>query len=48
MSADLEPLLAVLEGATEPVDCFIRDDDGGWDNERQIAQPVDAPWDAVR
>ena len=37
MSADLEPLLAVLEGATEPVDCFIRDDDGGWDNQRQIA-----------
>ncbi len=37
MSEGLEPLLEVLERARQPVDCFIRDDDGGWDNERQIA-----------
>ena len=37
MRGDLSPVLAALESASHPVDCFIRDDDAGWDSEALFA-----------
>jgi hypothetical protein len=30
----LDPLRVVLDGRTRPITIFIRDDDGGWGNDR--------------
>jgi hypothetical protein len=39
MPADLSPVLALLDerDANTPINCFIRDDDAGWDDARQLA-----------
>jgi hypothetical protein len=39
MPADLSPVLALLDERADhaPIDCFIRDDDAGWDDARQLA-----------
>jgi hypothetical protein len=37
MSDGLSLLLRTLDGLAAPVTCFIRDDDAGWDDNRQLA-----------
>jgi hypothetical protein len=48
----IEPVAAMLDGAPEPIDVFLRDDDAGWRDDRllpllDVVEEYDAPLDVA-